>query len=537
MAGKISSLNANGKKLTLTNSDFLFSDKNVTYLDTVEQATNYVGTNGDVIHISDIDRGGVFIYDDTATDNGGTVFGKCVRQYEGAVNVKWFGAKGNGIKNDYEAFASIVSTMPNGGDIFVPEGVFFIGSTIDFYVLLPNSDSWTNLNIIGEGASKSCLKSDFDGILLHLFNGSSISKVKLLGPSEKGENYENSVGLESNPTQGIIELCEIRNFYKGIVTKPTGAVITRNNIVKNNYGIYTESSNGYGGNLMKIKNNYIHYNSLGLYLYDMFTSEVVSNAFEYNDKSFYIRSPRDCIIGFNWLENDTQNSEIVNSNNAIYPNKVVNTGIEINFTSSWSGLPIDNSFIGSTLGSTEIINKFYNGSSYLSSMIQKGTDIGCSLYSGINKNRTIKLNVDGTTPSTPALQILQNSDSDIGIISVENNEYYPSGGITIFKGKTYTSGGNSRRTSIVQNNAGELTIGASSYSNHIRNVIKISYTGLYPSSEGINLGSSGSEWTSIHSKNIHATGGEITFSSLPTSDPGIEGRIWNDNSTLKVSAG
>jgi len=93
MSGKITSLNANGNKLSLTNSDLLTRDKTVVYLDTVEQATNYVGNDGDVIHISDVDRGGVFIYDSTATDDGGVVFGKCKRQYEGAVNVKWFGAE------------------------------------------------------------------------------------------------------------------------------------------------------------------------------------------------------------------------------------------------------------------------------------------------------------------------------------------------------------------------------------------------------------------------------------------------------------
>jgi len=58
MSGKITSLNKNGKKLSITNSDLLTKDKNIVYLDTVEQATNYVGQDGDVIHVSDVDRGG-----------------------------------------------------------------------------------------------------------------------------------------------------------------------------------------------------------------------------------------------------------------------------------------------------------------------------------------------------------------------------------------------------------------------------------------------------------------------------------------------
>ncbi len=49
---------------------------------------------GDTVIVKDLNRGGTFIYDDTqsAVNNGGTVFDGWVRQYSGAVNVKWFGA-------------------------------------------------------------------------------------------------------------------------------------------------------------------------------------------------------------------------------------------------------------------------------------------------------------------------------------------------------------------------------------------------------------------------------------------------------------
>lgn len=45
--------------------------------------------------------------------------------------------------------------------------------------------------------------------------------------------------------------------------------------------------------------------------------------------------------------------------------------------------------------------------------------------------------------------------------------------------------------------------------------------------------SSSSSTTYIYGK----LNGVITFTNLPTSDPNVEGRIWNDNGTLKVSAG
>ena len=47
-----------------------------------------------VVQVKDLDRGGIFIYDSTkvSEDNGGTNFNGWIRQFSGAVNVKWFGA-------------------------------------------------------------------------------------------------------------------------------------------------------------------------------------------------------------------------------------------------------------------------------------------------------------------------------------------------------------------------------------------------------------------------------------------------------------
>ena len=55
--------------------------------------------------VKDIARGGIFIYDSTKVgeDNQGTNFNGWLRQYEGAVNVKWFGAVGDGVTDDTDA--------------------------------------------------------------------------------------------------------------------------------------------------------------------------------------------------------------------------------------------------------------------------------------------------------------------------------------------------------------------------------------------------------------------------------------------------
>jgi hypothetical protein len=100
MSSKIKLLNANGKTLTIENGDTSNSDMSVRYFKTVTDLTSATGIDGDTAVLTDVDRGGTFVHDATATDNQGTVFGKWKRIYSGAVDVKWFGAKGDGVTDD-----------------------------------------------------------------------------------------------------------------------------------------------------------------------------------------------------------------------------------------------------------------------------------------------------------------------------------------------------------------------------------------------------------------------------------------------------
>lgn len=82
--------------------------------------------------VKDIDRGGTFIYiaSNLAINNGGTIFNGWTRQYSGAANVKWFGAKGDGITDDTLAFSSIDAI---GEPYIVPNGTYNI--TTIFYTI------------------------------------------------------------------------------------------------------------------------------------------------------------------------------------------------------------------------------------------------------------------------------------------------------------------------------------------------------------------------------------------------------------------
>lgn len=110
-----------------------------TVLDTVMPITDYnelrdyTGT-ATQIRITDPGIEGFFYYDPldtTSTDNGGTIIvagtKRWKRHYDGAVSVKWFGAKGDGVTNDTAAIQKAVNV---GGDVYFPAGIYLIYSTI-----------------------------------------------------------------------------------------------------------------------------------------------------------------------------------------------------------------------------------------------------------------------------------------------------------------------------------------------------------------------------------------------------------------------
>lgn len=113
--------------------------------------------DGLVCVVTDKDRGGTFVYRsaDSAVNNGGTIFNGWTRQYNGAVNVKWFGAKGDGIADDTTSITNamvsnnISSSNSFGGysgiyvgnsiPIYFPKGKYVISSTLplsDYMVLI-----------------------------------------------------------------------------------------------------------------------------------------------------------------------------------------------------------------------------------------------------------------------------------------------------------------------------------------------------------------------------------------------------------------
>jgi hypothetical protein len=89
--------------------------------------------------------GGMFRWDATGgTDDGGTIIvpggsgigssGPCWRRiYEGAVNVRWFGAQGDGVADETFALQQALNFLmatPNGGKLYIPAGLYKITYTL-----------------------------------------------------------------------------------------------------------------------------------------------------------------------------------------------------------------------------------------------------------------------------------------------------------------------------------------------------------------------------------------------------------------------
>ena len=162
-------------------------------------------------YYSDNDGGqGTYIYDSAsaATDNGGTVIaptagaGRFLLQYSGELNVKQFGAKGDGVTDDTSAFSNLINSG-SGLSLFVPKGNFLITDTLNVTV-----DSYS---LIGEKTEKGAYQE-----------GSVIGSKITFNPTDKTKYLVNK--FKNVATASTIGPFEHRNLYidLGTVSQANG---------------------------------------------------------------------------------------------------------------------------------------------------------------------------------------------------------------------------------------------------------------------------------------------------------------------------
>lgn len=97
-----------------------------------------VPEEGRVYFVTDDKRAGPFLYvpgDTSSADNGGTVLvsasgARFKRRFDGSLNVKWFGAKGDGANDDGPAIQSAIDAGGARGNIYFPQGTYRITASL-----------------------------------------------------------------------------------------------------------------------------------------------------------------------------------------------------------------------------------------------------------------------------------------------------------------------------------------------------------------------------------------------------------------------
>jgi len=191
--------------------------------------------------------GGMFYWEKNsrAIENGGTAFrndagtsGRFVRLYDiETINVKWFGAKGDGQNDDTQAFIEALKILPNlGGTVIVPNGTYNISKTITVGDgnFGSQSSNRNGIHIVGDGNAVLRATEALDNMIevkgaIKDFLLSGVT-VDCAGKAKTGVTMTAFIGC-------AIRSSSIINFTK------TGLVLMGGFAPTGNYNIYNQFEN------------------------------------------------------------------------------------------------------------------------------------------------------------------------------------------------------------------------------------------------------------------------------------------------------
>lgn len=253
---------------------------------------------------------------------------------EGAVNVKDFGAKGDGITDDTIAIQNAINS--NKSIIYVPSGTYLTTSPL----LVPNGKT-----IIGDNPKTTIIKNVSSNVF-ELTGNTNLSGDNVIIESLQilGYNRQNiAINLEN------LETCAYANFNNLLISKFNIAIKGSQNdrfipiyncrLHNNEIAIYVRN------NHPLIYSNDIRGNTYGIYGKVLYDIKISNNSFSYNDYGIY-------------TENSFQSSQI--ENNLFFKNSIVGIQIESFGESSEPSIISGNRFTMTTNQKGIIIN----GSSY-----------------------------------------------------------------------------------------------------------------------------------------------------------------------------
>ena len=196
---------------------------NIAALRAVTSGAGTVTING---YTDDGDGGGGDFYWDSAstdTDNGGTIIkataittGRWIRLYSGAVNVKWFGAKGDGSTDDSTSIkaciqaaidkaAAILGTVERSSpSITFDAGVYLVGDNVF------GSYTETNVRTIefaGQGMYNTSIVLNENGAIGHY-----TAAAKILFPTFRGIGFYGDTFMDTAANDGTNPVSSSRKF-------------------------------------------------------------------------------------------------------------------------------------------------------------------------------------------------------------------------------------------------------------------------------------------------------------------------------------
>lgn len=188
--------------------------------------------------------GGLFYYDSASAtaDNGGTVIqpttgtGRWKRVYSDALNVRWFGAKGDGSTNDTTAFTTVIAlSLSLGKHIYIPSGTYTVTKL--------TITGLAGINIYGDGPStvirftNAGSSGDSDQVMQTGFYAAGISGVVFCRMRVEGPSFGASFCLLNSFH------CEFRNLT---TTKSRHGIASCGAVGMQVYESNTENCTGYG---------------------------------------------------------------------------------------------------------------------------------------------------------------------------------------------------------------------------------------------------------------------------------------------------
>jgi len=236
-------------------------------------------SDGDTVIVRDLNRGGTFIYDSSkvAEHNDGTNFNGWIRQYSGAVNVKWFGVDIE--KDDNTSFLQYI--VDNFDYVYIPKGVF------KHKGIKPKS----TCHITGSGFNSVLKNTATDGSHSIFYDGGGSDIQSLI---RNIEQTLTDVCLEGNSLSGDgIRLQIIGRVDNGTKdSKPSIGLFNHVKIINHGGSAiqFGESASVGAGNKITISNSVLSYNRDGILIQGQSnTASIVFNTISNNtNKGVYL---------------------------------------------------------------------------------------------------------------------------------------------------------------------------------------------------------------------------------------------------------